>query len=67
MFFNIVKGGFGMRKLLAGYAIIAAVLLGGAGLIFAGYSWAESSGVQQGEGCFGGSCSLKELNKSRGE
>lgn len=56
-----------MRKTLAGYAIIAAVLLGGAGLIFAGYSWAESSGVEQGEGCFGGSCSLKELNKIRGE
>lgn len=56
-----------MRKLLAGYAIIAAVLIGGAGVVYAGYQWAESSGVEQGEGCFGGSCSLKELNRIRGE
>ena len=67
MFFKTIKGGIGMRKLLAGYAIIAADLIGGAGVVYAGYQWAESSGVEQGVGCFGGSCSLKELNRIRGE
>ena len=56
-----------MRKALAGYAVLAAVLLGSVGLVFAGYSWAVESGTQQGEGCFAGSCSLKELNEIKGE
>jgi hypothetical protein len=32
------------------------------GLIFAGYNYGVSKGIEQGEGCFGGSCALNQLD-----
>ena len=55
-------------KNIVGYILIASVVFGCIGLIFAGYNYGVSKGIEQGEGCFGGSCALNELkNIEEGE
>lgn len=48
-------------KSIVGYMAIAAVVIGLMVIIFAGYQYGVSKGIEQGEGCFGGSCALNEL------
>lgn len=55
-------------KSIVGYILISSVVIGCMGMIFAGYQYGVSKGIEQGEGCFGGSCALKELESiQRGE
>jgi len=55
-------------KIVVGYMAIAAVVIGLLGVIFVGYQYGVSKGIEQGEGCFGGSCALNELESiQRGE
>lgn len=48
-------------KNIVGYLLIATVVFSFIGLIFASYQYGVSKGIEQGEGCFGGSCALNEL------